>query len=374
MAEITLASASQKQIWVNTFIREYVRESSYMPYMGSGTGSIFRVRNELMSSAGNTINFPLIGRFKGRGVIGSEVLEGNEEDLGNYNDAVVINWLRNGFVVPKSTSYLTDLDIMSAGKDQLRTWDAENLRDSITNALGSVIVPGATDANGFPGTDTAVAYAAATAAQRNTYLVNNSDRVLFGNSKSNASSGVWATALGTVSTATGKATAGTIGLLKRIAKTADPHIRPFKSDMTKGREYFVWFVNSLVFRDLSADTTIIQANTQARAREGNGMDDNPLFQDGDLMYQGVIIREVPELPVLTGVGAAGIDVAQGFFCGQSAVAIAYGQDPVIRVDTKRDYEFRPGVAIEELRGQKKVSFAGKMFGTVVSVNAAVADA
>lgn len=373
MAEVVLATASQKQIWVTKFMKEYIRESSFMPYMSASENAIFRMRSEL-ASGGAVVNIPLLGRLKGRGVIGSEVLEGNEEDMANYNDAVRVNWLRNGVVVPKSTSYLTDLDIFDAAKGNLRRWDAEQLRDAIIAELGSIIIPGATDTVGFPGTDTSIAYAAATAAQRNTYLVNNTDRVLFGNSKSNAASGVWATALGTVSTATGKATAGTIGLLKRIAKTADPHITPFKSDMTAGREWFVWFVNSLVFRDLAADTTIIQANTQARAREGNGMDDNPLFQDGDLLYQGVIIREVPEMGVITGAGAAGIDVAQGFFCGQSAVAIAYGQDPTIRMDMKRDYDFRPGVAIEELRGQKKVSFAGKNYGVVVSVNAAVADA
>lgn len=378
MAEIVLASASEKQVWTNKFLLEYVRESSLLPYMGTSPSSIIRIRNEL-SEGGKYLNIPLITRLKGRGVRGAEVLKGNEDDLGNFNDQVQIDWIRNAVKVPKSTSYKTDIDLFEAAKPQLRTWDAELLRDDTLDAFASIIIPGAADTNGIAGTDSAVLYAAATAAQRNTFLVNNTDRILFGNSKSNASSGVWATAAATVDNTNDKLSASTIALAKRMAKVAGTtsgtiHIRPFKSDMTAGREYYVLFANSLAFRDISQDATIIAANANARAREGDGMEKNPLFQDGDLLYQGVIIREMPEIPVLTGIGAGGIDIGLNFLCGQSAVAVAYGQDPTFRIDLKEDYEFRPGVAIEELRGLKKVSYAGMQYGVLTMVNAAVADA
>lgn len=378
MAEVVLASASEKQIWTQKFLLEYVRESSLMPYMGTGETAIFRIRNELKDQGGAYINVPLITRLKGRGVRGAEVLKGNEDDLGNYNDQIRIDWLRNAVKVPKSTSYKTDIDLFDAAKSQLKTWDAEVLRDDTLDALASVIIPGAADVNGIAGTDSAVLYNSATAAQRNTFLVNNTDRILFGASRANSSSGVWATAAANVNNTTGKLSAAVISLAKRMAKTAGgttgAHIRPYKSDMTAGREWYVLFANSLAFRDLSQDATIIAANTNARAREGDGMEKNPLFQDGDLMYQGVIIREMPELPVLTGIGAGGIDLGMNFLCGQSAIAIAYGQDPMLRIDLKEDYEFRPGVAIEELRGQKKISYQGSQYGVVTLINAAVADA
>jgi hypothetical protein len=35
------------------------------------------------------------------------------------------------------------------------------------------------------------------------------------------------------------------------------------------------------------------------------MRDNPLFTAGDLIYDGVIIREIPELPTIPDVGAGG---------------------------------------------------------------------
>lgn len=379
MAEVVLASASEKQKWITAFLTEYVRESGFMPYMGTGTDNIIRIRNELKTEGGAIINVPLITRLKGRGVRGAEVLKGNEDDLGNFNDQVRIDWIRNGVKVPKSTSYKTDIDLFSAAKPQLRSWDAELLRDDIIDALASIIVPGAADINGIPGNDSAVLYANASAAQRNGFLVANADRILFGNSKANASSGVWATALGTIDNTNDKLTASTALLAKRMARTAGQasgsiNIRPFKSDMTAGREWFVMFCNSLSFRDLAADPVIIQANTQARAREGDAIERNPLFQDGDLLYNGIIFREIPEIPTIPGVGAGGIDVGFNFLCGQSAVTVAYGQDPTFRTDLKEDYEFRPGVAIEELRGIKKVSYAGKQYGVVTLVNAAVADA
>ncbi len=303
MAEVVLASASEKQIWVNQFLLEYVRESSLMPYMGTSPTAIIRIRNELKSEGGAYINVPLITRLKGRGVRGSEVLKGNEDDLGNLNDQVRIDWLRNAVKVPKSTSYKTDIDLFEAAKPQLRTWDAEILRDDVLDALASIIIPGAADANGIAGTDSAKLYAAASASERNAYLVANADRILFGKTKSNASSGVWATAHATIDNTDDKLTAAAITLAKRMAKTAGAstgtHIRPFKSDMTAGREWFVLFTGSLTFRDLSQDATIIAANTNARAREGDAMERNPLFQDGDLLYNGVIIREVPEIPVIS---------------------------------------------------------------------------
>jgi hypothetical protein len=376
MAEVVLAAASEKQIWVTKYLREYVRESGFMPYMGIAEDNIIRIRNELKSEGGARINVPLITRLKGRGVRGAEVLKGNEDDLGNFNDQVVIDWIRNGVKVPKSTSYKTDIDLFDAAKPSLRTWDAELLRDDVIEAFSSIIIPGALDANGIPGTDSAVNYSLATAAQRNAFLVANADRILFGASKANASSGVWATALATVDNAADKLTAATASLAKRMAKMAGRidgsiNIRPFKSDATAGREWYVMFCNSLSFRDLSQDATIIAANTQARAREGDAIERNPLFQDGDLLYNGIIFREIPEIPTFSN---GTIDVGFNFLAGQSAVTVAYGQDPVFRTDLKEDYEFRPGVAIEELRGLKKTSYAGKQYGLVTLINAAVADA
>jgi hypothetical protein len=384
MAEIQLATALERQEWSSKLTYEYVRESGLKPYMGTEDSSIIRLDYTLVNTAGDTINFPLIQRIKGRGVRGSEILKGNEVDIGLANTKVAVDWIRQGAKLPKSTTFRTALDLWNASKTQLRQWSSETLRDEVIGAFGSVIVPGVVDTKGLPGTDSQVLYSLSTAAQRNTYLLNNSDRVLFGNARANGTSGNWATSLGNVTTATGQSSAAHIRLLKALAKSAGKsipvgsttqftsNIRPFKSDMTAGREWFVYFVGSREFNVIAQDPTIVNINTSSRPREAGGVDSNPMFQDGDLMYMGVIVREVPEIDDLllqTGAGGSSADLAFGFFCGQSAIAVGYGQRDAVREDRTEDYEFRPGMAIETLRGTAKTSFGGAQYGIVTSITA-----
>ena len=389
MAEIQVASALERQEWSTKLTYEYVRESGLKPYMGTEDSSIIRLDYQLVSTAGDTINFPLIQRIKGRGVRGSEILKGNEVDIGLANTKVVVDWIRQGAKLPKSTTFRTALDLWNASKTQLRQWSSELLRDDSLLAMASVIVPGTVDAKGLPGTDSQVLYSFSTPTQRNAYLANNSDRIVMGNARANTSSLNWATSLGNVNTTSGQSSAAHVRLLKTIAKTAGKQIpvgsttqfttaiRPYKSDMTAGREWFVYFVGSREFSVLSQDPTIVNINTSSRPREAGGVDSNPLFQDGDLMYLGVVIREIPEIDdllLLQGAGGSGADLAMGFFCGQSALAVGYGQRTTVQEDRTEDYNFRPGMAVEELRGIAKTSFGGSQYGIVTSITAVPAQA
>ena len=92
------------------------------------------------------------------------------------------------------------------------------------------------------------------------------------------------------------------------------------------------FVPSMAYRDLLLDPVIINALQYAWNRGS----DNPLFTAGDILYDGVIIREIPELPVNTGAGAGGIDVAASYLCGAQALGIAWAQRTKAVTNT-RDY-------------------------------------
>lgn len=397
MSEVQLAPQSAKQAWRKQAVREYVRASRFLPFTGpsptvadskaSARGMpIIQVINDLEGKAGNVVNVPLVTRLKGQGVTGSQILVGNEDDMGNSNAQVATDWIRNGLVVPKSSSYKTDLDLWTIGRSLLGDWFSEKLRDNLIQACGAVMIPGNpyTDpSTGITttGADIGVQFVNATAAQKNAYLANNIDRILVGNAISNSVSGAWATSMANIAASGGRASTTTFNLAKRMAKNAgsgvgatSPHIRPYMVP-EMGREYFVAFVDSNTFRDVANDTAMINANRDARAREGDGMSKNPLFQDGDLEYQGVIYIEFPELNALVqpGVGAAGIDVSMSFLCGQQALALAYTQMLQPHVDLKRDYEFRPGVAMDECRGQIKLSYNGVMLGCVPVLTASIPD-
>jgi N4-gp56 family major capsid protein len=375
--ETVLATASQKQKWVTKYFSEYVRGSKYAPYMGRTPTSIIITKYELQEEAGKTINIPLITRLKGQGVSGSQVLDGNEEELGNYNFPISVDWRRHGVRVPKSTSYKTEIDLLNAARDMLKEWESEKLRDDVIVAMHCVIPAVGTTTPVRYGTITeataggyeilAVNYVASEA-DKDAYLALNSDRVLFGALRSNIASNDHSAALANIDNTADKLTPLVAELGKRMAKQASPHIRPYKTK--GGAEFFVLFCNSRCFRDVKNDTSMTAANRDARPRD---VDSNPIFQDGDLIKDGIIYREVEEQPILTAAGAGSIDVAANFLCGAQAVGIAWGQEPTPQTDRDKDYKFRPGVAIEELLGVEKIAFNGKQHGMVTIYAAAVAD-
>src|SRR3546814_10179827 len=65
-------------------------------------------------------------------------------------------------------------------------------------------------------------------------------------------------------------------------------------------------------------STVLQ-NAQERG------DGNPLFNDGDLMYDGVIIRKIQEIPATGAVGTAGARVEPVYLCGAQALGIAWAK-------------------------------------------------
>jgi len=384
MAETALSSALEKQVWSKDYLAEYVRESGFLPYMGRKKTSVICTMYELASEAGKTLNIPLITKLNAAGVRGSGVLDGKEEQLGNYNCAISVDWLRNAVKVPKSTSYKTEIDLLNAGRDMLKLWSADTLRaDMIKYMAGPTVTTSSIPAVDIVDTDGNVVVTGATAANYNTWSAANSDRILYGAATSNYSA-THATGLGAVDSTNDKLTVAQISLAKRMAKNASPAIRPFR--LEDGREYFVMFVGARAFRDLKTDSNMTNANRDARARENNGMDNNPLFQDGDLIIDGVIIRQIEEISTLittssifAAAGNGSIPVEPGFLCGQQAMGVVWGQEPMPITDMTADYKFRPGVAIEELRGIAKLHFgtgsssASKQQGIVTVYSSGVAD-
>jgi hypothetical protein len=241
----------------------------------------------------------------------------------------------------------------------LEDWGKELQRDEIVDTFYAIplnTIPPAGLGSTYGQRVNGALFDSATATQRNTWMGDQSDRVLVGGS-TNLYSATWATAMANVNSGM-TLSASMLLKAKRLAKAANPRIRPYR--LKNGREYFVCFANSLQFRDLQADPTIIQANTQARPREGDGLDQNPLFQDGDLLYSGIIVREIPELGVRLPIsyqtaGASSIQVAPAFLCGQSAMAWAWGRMPRPTFLKEDDYQFYRGVGIEMAYGLKKIA-------------------
>jgi N4-gp56 family major capsid protein len=301
--------------------------------------SLIQVKDDLEAKRGDSVVFATVRRLVGAGVTNNQILEGNEELLNARSLKLTIGLIRHAVAVSEWDEQKSILDIRTAARDALQIWALEKMRADVILSLGAMTA----DA------DVQVPYATATAGQRNTWLVNNTDRVLFGALTANHVSGVMATSLLTLDAAADKMTGAVLSLAKRRAKLANPRIRPITVD--NDEEWFVCFMPSMVFRDFRSDPVIINATQNAWERGR----DNPLFTGGDLLWDGIIIREIPELPVIAGAGAAGVDVAMSFLCGAQALGISWAQRTKSTVNT-RDYGGMHGVGISEMRGFGKLRF------------------
>jgi N4-gp56 family major capsid protein len=352
VAVTTIQSNNKLIKFQKEIVREYVRENLFSPYMGTAANSIIRLKNEL-KSGGEQMNIPLVTRLTGAGV-STGTLVGNEEQIDNYGMRVWLEWARHAVVTNKAESQKDSADIFGEAKPLLSDWGKELQRDELIAAL--MALPSESQPSSGVRVN-GIQYDLATAGQRNTWNSDNSDRVLYGNSTANYNA-THATALANVDTTNDKLTAANLALLKRVAMNASPKIRPFKT--RDGYEYFVAFCGSNPFRDLKASLETV--NKDARPREQNGMDRNPLFQDGDQIYDGVIVRQVPEISsfvtnvwtTLTTAGASSARVEPVFLCGQQALAMAWGQMPRPTFRKEDDYGFITGTGIEMAYGVSKM--------------------
>ncbi len=358
MALTTIQSNNKLVQFRKDITREYVRENLFSPYYGDDVTAIIRNIYDA-KKGGEQINIPLVTKLKGDGVA-SGTLVGNEESIDNYGMRVWVDWARHAVVTNDAEEQKTSADVFGEAKPLLSDWGKELQRDELIKALHAIPSASSPSALGTAAGQrvNGILYTSATAAQKNAWNAANSDRILFGNAKSNYSA-THATALGNIAT-NETLTSGAVSLAKRIAMNANPAIKPYKT--RDGYEYFVAFAGTNAFRDLRADATIVANNREARAREGNGMDKNPLFQDGDLIHDGVIIRQVPEISafvtnvwtsLITANGSSG-RVEPWFLCGQQAAVLGWGQMAKPTFRKEDDYGFIKGVGTEMCFGVSKM--------------------
>lgn len=345
MAETRAATGLTVEQWDDRFFVEYFQENVFRPYMGTGESSIIQVNEDLTRKKGDKFTFALVNRLTNAAVLGNNTLEGNEEDLVSRSFEQEVNLRRQGVRVPKMEQQRSAIDLREAARSSLRTWAMEDLRNSVIEAMASI-----------DGT----AFLASTAAARNTWVTNNAGRVLFGAAAGNYST-TFATAMGNLDTTNDLLTANTLSLAKRRALTAPsyssaPKIRPI--EVSGGKRVLVAFAHPLAFRNLATSLQTVNREAYNRGLE------NPIFTGADLYYDGIVIKELDDAPL---IAASAVDTSAGvaignsvqatpvFLCGAQAVACAYAQRSRT-VTEEFDYGSKMGVAVEEIRGIGKMRY------------------
>ena len=362
MAESTPATGLTPQQWDDKFFLEHLSENRFAPEMGTSQGSIIQVKEDLTKKKGDSLTFALVNKLTGSGVTNGATLEGNEEEMDSRSHKLTISERANAVVSTTWANQTSSFDLRKAAKSVLKDWSMESTRDQIIEALGSI--------NG-------TAYGSADETAKDAWLADNADRCLFGAAIGNNSSNDHSLSLANIDNTNDKLTAAAVSLMKRMAGTANPKIRPVQDMYAKnGRKYYTMYVGSLSFRDLKDDPVIQQAQREVSLTAENSR----LFKGGDLLWDGVIIKEIEDIAVLSGVGAGSIDVAPAYLCG--AQAIGYGVAQRWRsAEESRDYGRKKGCAIMEMGAFEKLTFGTgsndtddlKDHGVVTGFFAAVAD-
>lgn len=365
MADTRAATGLEAQVWDDKFFTEYQQESVFKPYMGMAENSVIQVNEDLTKKKGDTFTFSLVNRLTNDPTLDDATLEGNEEDLVSRSFDLTVHQRRHAVVVPTMQQQRSAIDLRQAARTGLKSWAMEDMRDQTIASLYSI---------------DGVEFGSTTAANRNTWVTNNADRVQFGKLASNYST-TFASAMGNLDNTDDKATIALAALLKRKALLASPKIRPI--EVSGGKRVYVVFCHPLVFRDFASSLEAVNRDAYTRGL------DNPIFTGADLHYDGLVFKEVDDMPLLAASATiSGVAVGNSvqaspiFLCGAQAVGLAYAQRSQTTTKTF-DYGNKAGVSVSEIRGMDKMRYGTsassdtgtpKDYGVVTCWVAAPADA
>jgi len=384
MAVSTINAANVAIKFKKKVKREYVRGGKFSAYIGTGDNKIFQVVKGL-----KTASLPLIAKLGGTGVRGSTALGGTESPLSNYAQTLTPSYLREGVLIDNEEREKSEFDLFTEARPALMNWAMETKRDQMIQALGAIEAGGTYYNYGGTAASGATGSSPGSAANMDTWNAANTDRILYGALKSNLTSGDHTTSLGTIDTTNDKLTPSLISLMKRVAEDANPLIRPIM--IREDEPWYVLFVGKYAFRDLQQNTEMSQANRDARTRG----EDNPLFTGADLVWDGVVIKKIPDLDkfidsagsglwdgvwganavgdsLATG-GAAGSRVSVGFLCGAQAVGFGVGRAASFKRRKEDDYDHLNGVGVSAKHDIKKTFYNNKQHGMLTSYHSATAD-
>jgi N4-gp56 family major capsid protein len=332
MTDVTLPTALVAEQWDDKFFVEYIQEGPFKALMGTDEQSVVQVKEQLGKGEGDAITFALINRLTNAAVTGVSVLEGNEVDMKERSFRMTIEKYRNAVRLPEMTEWKTPMDMRNAARSVLMTWAQEHTRDLFINGLGEL--------NG-------TAFIDRTAAIADAWLVDNLDRVHFG---AGVGSGTDLSAdLTQLDTTNDLFNATALDAMVYKAKTCNPKIRPMR-DPGNGKRYYIAFAHPAAFANLRTSITTTLGNTVVEPQGAK------LFEGGDILWNGVIVKEVDNIPVYENLGNGGTaEVTPVYLCGAQAMAIAFGRRWKT-VTEVFDYGDKYGVAVDGIYGVKKIIY------------------
>jgi N4-gp56 family major capsid protein len=345
--------------WGTSALSEYLRGNTLSFLLGSTEKAPIQMLNMVGRMKGDTHKYHLVGKLTG-GVYGEGQLTGNEQPLSIFMDEVTVGLVRYAVRIDDwyISSENTRIDLAAAARRNLTDWLKETFRDDLMYALTGTPITAAHLANpsAFPVTRTV--------GRTNT-------RAVYGSARANYNA-TESTALASVDAVNDKLTVEVIRVAADLAKAGVNPMRPAEVSTMKGtpKEGFIMLVNPRQARDLEQDPTWRNQRLYKTEIDQAGLFGGAYYKGS---VHGVDVFSVPEVPVLAGVGASGIDVGQAVLLGAQAATCVYRQTPDFQVRKEDDYMNTWGLGVAEVRGQKRNVFNNTNFGVMHVFTAAVSD-
>lgn len=329
----------------NKFYTEFIRANKFSKYIGTTENSPIQLVEDLTKGRGGDVYVYLVNELgattaNGKIRTGYQALKGHETQMNIRSNKLTLDLSRFAVAIWETEQAFSAIDLVEARRGVLQDNFRTYFRDRIIASLGSMSIDGVTH----------YAYADADEnAIKDVWLANNSDRVLFGLGQGSFTD--HSSDISQLDTTNDIINETTLKLWKDKAKAADPIVRPIK--VRDDEEWYVVFLGTKLFRQ--AQTALAATNREAWVRaQGEG---NPLFTGGDLIYDGMILKEVPEISPLAGTPGNGgtTSVAPGYLVGAQALGYAVGLRSKLITDMD-DYGEVNGAGIKMLDKVAKLYF------------------
>lgn len=339
-----VASGLQETIWAKRAIDESYKEDKVFNGMfgrvGSTTpttGKPFVVSNEFTGKSGSTAHIGLCIDLNSEGVEGDGNLEGNEESIYTYDFSFSIKQLRNAVKTKgEEDAQKSSIKLYKKFSMLLKDWYRKKRTREICRKLAGLTT------YTFSNTPTAAT----------------TNRILYGGD---------ATSTATIDSSD-KIDPALISKACVFAKntratgTDGQPIPPIGKINFGSMEGYALFAHPEVIYDMFRDSEFQQVLREAEVRGK----DNPLFMQGDLFYNGVLIRAVDELrDAETSDWGSGSDQpgSTSLFVGSQALVIGEHNQPKLVLEDF-DYKNKQGAAIGNIWGLQKSKYNGEDFGVI----------
>ena len=349
-----------KKLWV-----EALKETRYAQFKGStGQDSLISLKSETSKEAGDRVTQGLRMQLTGAGVAGDGTLEGNEEALVTYNDAVVIDQLRHAVRSSgKMSEQRVTFDHRMEAKDGLRDWWSDRMDTWLFNQLCGAAATGAyqTQANGTQSTSLNSVYSGMQVA-----LSPDANHIF---SSSNDVDNTTEASLSLTTTFALKF--ADIDRAVARAKTGTPMLRPLK---VNGDTRYVCFISPLSTKQLRTNTSTGNwQDIQKNMLQGGRIGDNPIITGMLGTYNNTILVEDQRVPHVSNAVTSSTSYRRNVFCGAQAAIMAVGMNHSDAKMTWHEETFDHGnqlaVSSALIAGLKKAQFpidgTARDFGTIV---------